>query len=478
MKSLVSCGVAVCVVVLAGCRVGPEHEPPVPTVALERFASGPAQPAGDLAAWWRAFEDPLLDELVARALVANHDLVAATERLASARAVAAAARGAREPSVGLGAERQWLRASSEAAGLAGAGVSAGLVERRQDAYRVGLDASWELDLFGAVARRAEGAAARAEIAAARLHGARLSVVAETVVGYLELRFLEQRLALAEELVRNLAAHVARSEAAAASGLATPDAAELARLELERARAAPAELEAAIAAERHALAVLVGDSPSSFALPLATAEPQLVAAVALGVPGELLRRRPDLVEAEAAVAAAAADLGVATADLYPRVVLLGGLGFDAQSASELVGRDALQGFVGPSLSLPLLNGGALRQRVEAARAEHRAALAEFSGALLAALADVESAASAHRAGLERTRHAEEAVAAARRALVLSERRRDSGLAETRDVLAAEREHLAAADALARARGAVAVSAARLWKALGGGTAEPQAGSVAD
>jgi NodT family efflux transporter outer membrane factor (OMF) lipoprotein len=464
--------VALCALVLAGCRVGPEHVAPTPVVELDRFASGGAEPVGDLAAWWRAFEDPQLDALVAQALAANHDLAAAAERVASARAVAAAARGANEPALAAGAERQWLRASSEAAGLAGAGVSAGLVERRQDSYRVGLDASWELDLFGAVQRRAESAAARADVAEAQLHGVRLVVAAQTAAHYLSVRYLEQRLDVAERLVANLAAHVERSAAAVASGLATSDELEAAKLALARARATPPALVSAIAAERHALAVLVGVSPSHFTLAAATdatSAPHVPRAIALGVPGELLRRRPDLVAAEREVAVAAAALGVATADLYPRLVLLGGVGFDAQSADELIGRDALAGFVGPALTLPLLQGGALRRRVDAARAEHRAAALEFQGALLAALADVESAAAAYRADLERIEHATAARAAAAGALRANEERRASGLVDTRAVLAAEREHLSACDALAALNGAAAASAARLWKALGGGSA---------
>ena len=477
MKSELVFVVALCALVLAGCRVGPKHVAPAPVVELDRFASGATEPVGDLAQWWRAFEDPQLDALVAAALAANHDLAAAAERVASARAVAAAARGANEPALAIGAERQWLRATSEAAGLAGAGVSAGLVERRQDAYRVGIDASWELDLFGAVQRRAESAAARADLAEAQLHGVRLVVAAQTATHYLSARFLEQRLDVAERLVANLAAHVERSAAAVASGLATSDELEAAKLALARARATPPALQSAIAAERHALAVLVGESPSHFTLAAATdatSAPHVPRAIALGVPGELLRRRPDLVAAEREVAVAAAALGVATADLYPRLVLLGGVGFDAQSADELVGRDALAGFVGPALTLPLLQGGALRRRVDAARAEHRAAALEFQGALLAALADVESAAASYRADLERIEHATAAEAAAAVALRTNEERRASGLVDTRAVLTAEREHLSASDTLAAANGAAATSAARLWKALGGGSAfEPAA-----
>lgn len=416
------------------CRVGPTRSEAPPMPLPSAFAANAPDNAPILGL--RAFGDPLLDELVARALGCNRDVATALARLDEAAALAGIADAQSLPSLGFAADRQWQYASAQGAGLAGAGVRAGLVPRRQDVHRVGLTASWEIDLFGAVAHRRDAAAARAEVASANVHGTALRVAAEVAIAYVELRYLGERLATAEAQVHF---HQRLHELAAAalrSGVGSSADVDAARAAWQQAATLPPQLRAAQSAGESRLAVLLGKTPGTFALPAPTAPLQVPAPSPLGVPSTLLRRRPDLLAAEAEVAAATAAIGIATADCYPRLFLLGSGGVEAQALDRLGNRSALQGFGGPSLQLPLFQGGALQSAVTAAEAGQRAAVATFAQRILTALADVEAAAAQQHG---------------------------------------ERERLAAARL--QAANDASLAAIALWKALGGDLLPPAADATA-
>lgn len=457
----------------SGCHVGPEipREPPLALPAAFRVEA----PTNAARAGLHTFADPVLDQLVERALRDNRDLATALARLDEAAALAGVADAAALPSLAFAADRQWQYASAQGAGLAGAGVRAGLVPRRQDVHRVGLGASWEIDLFGAVARRREAAVAREHAATATAHGTALRIAAEVAASYLELRYLEERLAVAEAIAADRRRLHELATAAHATGLADSGAEASARAAWQRATAVPPRLRAAASAGERRLAVLLGASPAEFHLPAPVATPRVPDLPSLGVPADLLRRRPDLLAAEAEVAAATAAIGIATADCYPRLFLLGSGGLEARSLDRLGNRSALQGLGGPSLQLPLFQGGALASAVTAAEANQRAALATFAQRILTALADVEAAFAQQHGERQRL---DAAIAADDAAATVANRasaRVTYGLQAESEALAAHLEQLAATDERLLAATDASLAAVALWKALGGDLPPPNAPS---
>ena len=462
---------AACVLLagLAGCRVGPDRILAAPLVMPDAFAASADSNGTPPDEWWRTFGDSVLVKLVERALAANHDVVAAAARVTQARAMAGQAEAGNLPNLSLGVDRQWLYASRQAAGLAGAGVRSGLVQRQQDLHRVGINASWELDLFGAVARRVEAADAGTDVALASLRGMELLVAAEVASSYLDMLSWEQRLELANARVASLHASVDLAMALHAAGLGDDGAVRAAQVQWRAELARPALLSAELKAITYRLAVLLGEAPEHFLVPSHDTEFELPRQLGLGVPAELLRRRPDLMQAEAEVAIATAQVGIATADLYPRVFLLGSVGFESQSFDRLLRSSALQAMGGPSLQLPLFQGGALRQALVAAEARERAALASFVQRVLVALADVEAAAQRHAASREQMAAAELALGDATQLTDLTEQLLATGLADRGRLLRVERDRLAAAERLLVAKNAAAQAAVASFKALGGGLA---------
>lgn len=466
---VVAIALATNLLLLGSCRVGPDvpSEPPLAVPAA--FTTDDSKNA--IHAGLHAFGDPVLEQLVEQALRDNRDLATSLARLDEAAALAGVADAAALPSLAFAADRQWQYASAQGAGLAGAGVRAGLVPRRQDLHRVGLTASWEIDLFGAVAHRRDAASAREQAAAATVHGTALRIAAEVAASYLELRYLDERLATAEASATARHRLHELAIAAHAAGLGDSGTEAAARSAWQQAQALPPRLRAALTAGERRLAVLLGASPSEFRLPARTTSPQVPTAFALGVPADLLRRRPDLLAAEAEVAAATAAIGIATAECYPRLFLLGSGGLEAQSFDRLGNRSALQGLGGPSLQLPLFQGGALASAVAAAEANQRAALATFAQRILTALADVEAAFAQQRGELQRLAAATGAADAAAIASTRADARVTSGLQAEGSALLARLQALAATDERLLAATEASLAAVALWKALGGDLPAP-------
>jgi len=454
---------------MAGCAVGPDYRRPEPAAdaSFTGQALVEAAPGAPRADWWRAFGDPLLDELVAEALLANRDIAAAEARLKEARA-------ARR-------EQTWdflptptARASATSQRQSLGGTPGGFpVQRDSDLYETGFDASWELDLFGRVRRGNQ--AARASLGAARAarDEVRLSVVAELARNYFELRGAQQQLAVAQRNAENQlhALELVRARLDAGRGNALDAARAEAQIETTLASAPP--LEAAVARARHRIEVLAGQRPGLFTERLGTAvpPPALPPAVALDDPAAVLRRRPDLRVAERQLAATSARIGIATADLFPRITLNGSIGYQALAADALddAGNDFRR--FGPALTWAFLDIGRVRQRIRAAGARHEAAFAHYEQAVLLALEDVENALSTF--GRERRR--QEHLAAAARASVLAAdlatQRFEGGIADFLTALDAYRTALEAEDRLAAGQTAAATALVALYKALGVSVPEP-------
>ena len=460
--------------VLPGCAVvGRDYHAPRPDLppafpgAGEARAPGTAHP---LAAWWTSFGDRHLDDLVARGLAANHDLRLALARLDESRAMLGIADAALGPTVD--AQAGVTRSAMSHYGPIPFYVPPLTL------WQAGFDASWEIDLWGAVRRGHE--VALGELAAASWDAVDVAdaVVAEIARAYLGLQAAAERGRLAEELVAATAATRALAERRQQDGLGTvTEVAEAAGAEA-RATAQRAPLAAEEARQRYRLAVLLGLDPGALDAELAEPLPLPGVPVELehGVPADLLRRRPDLRAAERRLASATAQVGVAEADLFPRLSLDGSFGVQSTSTGTLFSKDAVMWSVGPAVRWRLLDWGRVRSGIRAADARVAEAMIAYDAALRRAEEDVATQLDGFAA--DRRRHA--AVQAALGQALVGERAardlRARGLTGDRQVLAAVQERLAAADLVAGARQALAEDAVALAKALGGGW-DPESAPVA-
>ncbi len=462
------------VLVLPGCAVvGRDYHAPQPDLPAAFPSAGDGtspRTAHPLAAWWTSFGDRHLDDLVERGLTANHDLRLALARLEEARATLGIAEAALGPSID--AQAGVTRSAMSHYGPIPFYVPPLTL------WQAGFDASWEIDLWGAVRRGRE--AALGELAAESWNAVDVAdtVVAEIARAYLALQAAAQRGRLAEELVAATGAARALAERRQQDGLGTvSDVAEAAGAEA-RAAAQRAPLAAQAARQRYRLAVLLGLDPGALDAELAEPLPLPGVPVELehGVPADLLRRRPDLRAAERRLASATAQVGVAEADLFPRLSLDGSFGVQSTSTGTLFSTGAAVWSVGPAVRWRLLDWGRVRSGIRAADARVAEAMIAYDAALRRAEEDVATQLDGFAA--DRRRH-EAVQAALGQALVAERAARDlraRGLTGDRQVLAAAQERLAAADLVTGARQALAEDAVALAKALGGGW-DPESAPVA-
>lgn len=452
------------VLAVAGCTVGPDYAPPESAVS-EAWIGG-VNPGAVEATWWRTFNDPLLADLVERAIAGNKDLAEARARLREARALRDAVRGRALPEAGAVASATQNRLSEN--GQLPVGQVPGL-GRDLAIFDGGFDASWEIDLWGGTRRAIESAEARAGAAEEARRGVVIQVVAEVVRAYIDLR-------AAQALGANASADAAAQQDMARLvgerlrvGLASR--ADLTRAEtLAHSTAASVPQFAASAdAAAFRLALLIGRPPEALydslhdPRPLPDANLQVRA----GLRSDLLRRRPDIRRAERELAAATADVGVATAELFPRFSLLGGIGLQARDVDNLFSGDSLRFQLGPALHWPLFSGGRIRAQIRAADARADAALARYERAVLSALADSETAINRLAAAGEVRAEREAASASAAEAVELSARRYRAGEDDLTAPIQAQLARHAADRASIAAHAAELQQLAALYKALGGG-----------
>lgn len=444
---------------LMGCvSVGPDYKPPalqVPAGWSEPVTQTEAP--GDLAAWWTALGDPLLSELVAQAVTASPDVRIAEARLREARARRSVAAAGRYPGLSASAD---ARRSTSLSPLTDTRIT-------RNAYSAGLDASWELDVFGGVRRRVEAAAADLASAEERRRDAQVSLVAEAAINYVEASALRTRLAIARDNLAGQAETLRLTEWRAQAGLVNTQDVEQARSNLEQTRAQIPALELSLAEAQHALEVLLGRPPGALRARLdeARAFPVPPTGAAVGIPANTLRQRPDVRAAERALAAETARIGVAKAALYPAFNLSGSIGLEALSLGAL-GNAATSSLLA-GITAPLFQGGRLRAEVAAQEAVRDRALAEYEQAVLRALQDVENALVALARSRERYDALERAAAAASHAAELARQRYEAGLIDFQSLLDTERTLLAVEDNVAATRADHLLALVRLYKALGGG-----------
>lgn len=450
---------------LAGCiTVGPDYTPPASDVPAAWSglddAADPATVAaslGDTSVWWRSLADPLLSALVDEALQASPDLRSAQARLREARARRAVSRSDLWPSLTASASGSHSESSDDS----------------RDAYSAGFDASWELDVFGGVRRSVEAAEADLDRAEANLGDTQVSLAAEVALNYIELRALQIRLRIARANLASQSETLQLTEWRAQAGLVSEQDVEQARTNREQTRAQIPNLETSGAEAEHRLDLLLGMAPGTLHARLAPAGdlPAVPAGIAVGIPADVLRRRPDLRAAERQLAAETARLGVAEAARYPSFRLSGSIGIEALSFGDLVDdADSSSSLLG-GITVPVFDAGRLRSQVQAQDAVREQALVAYELAVLTALQEVENALVALARNRERVEALTNATRSARNAAELARQRYGTGLVDFQSVLDTERSVLSVEDSLASTRADGVLSLIRLYKALGGGWSTP-------
>jgi NodT family efflux transporter outer membrane factor (OMF) lipoprotein len=477
----------------AACTVGPNYQEPKPALPSSFAAPQPSQPAQvDLSQWWTAFNDPELERLIAIGLQNAPDLQNAASRVREARLQIIEARSQGLPSIDgagnaqyIGVKRigsksdipqllQKLRGTSSAgeagAGAAGAASSASdSIPMNFHTFSAGFDASWELDLFGGVRRGVEAARAQAEAAEWDARDARVSLAAEIASDYLSMRGYQEQARIAQGEADRQQRSLAILQHTAQVGLVPQGNAIRQRTQLAQAEAQVAPLEGQARTQMHALAVLVGEQPEALVGELSTARPlpQVPPEVPPGLPVDLIRRRPDVRAAERRLASATAQIGVAVADLYPKISL---------SAMPQLATAWLGGFfIGKTFQLtaagqasfPVLDFGRRRAEVNVRREEREQAYIAWRQAVLGALRDVEDALV--RVDTERTSNMQlrSGVSDAQRSLATVEAQFKVGLSDYTPVLEGQQTLLQTQNSLAQSDVRLRQDLASLYKALGGG-----------
>ena len=452
---------------LAACAVGPKPAVPTTPVSSQGDFIGSQSAAVSTAAvqgdWWRLYNDPVLDGLIEQALAENNQLEAAAANLRAVRASLSEARSNRLPSTTVTGAANRSQSSTITNPAAG-----GAELPEVDTYDVGLDMSYEIDLFGRVESTIRAARADHRAAEAALEVVRVTVVAETARAYADTCALNAQVAVAERTIglQGQTADLTQNLLNAGSGNGLDVA--RARAALEQTRATLPPLRAARDAALFRLATLTGRTPAeaSEAAKACNTTPQLSQPIPVGDGSALLARRPDIRQAEAKLAAAGARVNVATAGMFPQVRLGGSLGSTALDSSDLGNNENFRFSVGPLISWSFPNVFAARARIKQADALADAALADYDQTVLTALQETETALSAYANELDRQRALRTARDQAKRAAELSRMRFDAGVDNFLSVLDAERTLAGADAALAGSEQSVANAQVTLFKALGG------------
>ncbi|TBW40282.1 efflux transporter outer membrane subunit [Siculibacillus lacustris] len=447
---------------LSGCAVGPDATST--DIALpahwQRGGDGRSVTPEALGEWWRDFRDPQLDSLVARAVEGNLDVASAKAKIREARALRREAVGGLLPS--LDASATALRRQT-----------AGKPTVVSDLFQGGLDASWEIDLFGANARGVEAATANTAATRDDLDAVLLTLVGDVTATYVEVRGTQARIGLAERTARSQRQTAALTRSKFEAGSAS--AVDTAKAEATAAttEAGIPSLQTTLAQSVHRLSILTGQAPGALAGELRRdgAIPSPRRALPKGIPADVLHNRPDVRAAERRLAAYTAKLGVAEAALYPSISLTGAISTSATRLGDLGRASTIAWSWGPSITLPIFRGGTLVAARDAAAAVRDEFLLAWRSAVLTSLEDVENALVALADERVRARRLGSATDNSRRAATLSRALYQSGSASFLDVLDAERSLYTAEDALLLSRMTIATDHIALAKALGGGWRRP-------
>ncbi len=445
---------------LSSCTVGPKFLQPQPKMPAD-YASKSSNATAVSPTWWRKLNDSTLNSLIAQATEQNKDLAVAKSRLLEARALWREAQFDFAPTV--------TASGTYDTTLLGNSMNAAFRGRTVDTWRTGFDADYELDLFGRVRSSVKAAKATSAAAEANVQDMLITLQAEVTINYLELRGAQAQLNVARENAGNQSEALRIAEASLKGGRGTQLDVARANALLNATQAQIPTYEESVAKAIHRIAVLCGCNPSELRSQLQKAlkQPAVPASVAIAKPAELLRLRPDIRIVENALAAETARVGIATADLFPRVTFGGRLNLEGQTLASLGQYGSNAYSFGPRISWAFLNLGRVRQQIKAAGHRADAALSTYEQTVLLALEEVENALTSYDRERQRLRHLEASAASAREAATLARQRYQDGVADFLTVLDAERVALSAQNDIVLSRTRATAAWVRIYKAMGGG-----------
>ncbi len=473
---------------LASCAVGPNyHTPQIPVpsqyhavvAAMADAASARGQTQGSTAApgpialaeWWHALDDPELDALIDRAVKANPDVLIALDRLQQAREFEAGLIGTALPAGGATAAYARGTGNNLPSGRAAEGlVSADNTHGVNQVNALGgFDAVWEIDVFGKIRREIEAARYNTQAAADARDAVLVTVIADVARSYVDLRGLQVRDSVLRAAVEVLQQSQRIVTIRYQRGITNELDVTLANRELATFEAQLAPVEAQIAAAQYAIATLLGQYPEQLVQELSQKSliPTVPAAVQTGLPLDLLRRRPDLMEAERELASAHAQIGVATANLFPQFIVGGAIGFQRADLGTASAAGSHIWSAGPGAVWPLLDFGTLDAEVQAAHLQTRAALVSYKSLIQQAVQQVDTTVQAFTAAQASLKDLGDALVAAQRAVTLANQRYDRGLTDFLNVVDAEREQYSIEEQYVDTQMTVAEQFVALYRYLGGG-----------
>ncbi len=456
----------------AGCRVGPEYtpvrvNPPANWPSIEGPDSAGRQivDTEGLATWWTTFQDPALSSLVERAVSNNKDLKIALARIRQSRAVLGVAGKQTDP--GVSASAQYSRSQSGTPTVEDSDPA--LFSTGSDYLDIGFDASWEVDLFGKLERGVEAATAELEASEEGYRTVLVSLIAETANDYVMLRILQNQL---EIVYRNLDLQeriLDVLEDQEEVGLISSLQVQQSKYNIENTRSRVPGYKTSIQETLNSLAILLGEMPGSLHEELSSPGtiPSPGVEIAIGIPADILRRRPDIREAERTLAAQTARIGMATADLYPAFRLSGSLGMTASSVDSFFSDDSPGISITPFISVPVFNRDKIRNQIEIQNAIAERNLIEYETTVMDAIKEVRDAVVAYGEEQKRYRILEKGASEARSALQIADEQFRSGLVNFLSVLDAQRSLLSFEETQIGSRGAITRNLIKIYKALGGG-----------
>jgi len=445
-------------------NVTPGEDAPSDWVSLP-LDEGETLAAMDLAVWWTLFGDETLSELVQQSVDANLSIATAAARVEEAIAQRGIAAGERVPAVNGNAGVFANRLSDASGGAVG--------DREFSFSSVGLDASWELDLWGRISKTVEAADASAQATLEDFRGVRASIASQVVVNYIRLRELQLRQKLASENIELQQETLELTKGRFDAGLVPKLDVDQAELNLARTAAVLPQLRQLEAETLRTLEILSGQAPGALVQELSemATVPLPEGANLRDLPANIIRRRPDLRAAEQQLLAAAAQVGVAKAQLYPRISLTGSFAWEAKDGEDMFGGNSLGYSVGPSILMPIFQGGRLRSQVDAAEARAVQAELAYRQQVLEALGEVENALTAYQEEQVRYAKLAEGVEASKSTVVQVRSLYENGLVTFLNVLDAERNLAAIEDEAAASLGLTSRNLANVYRAFGGGWDAP-------
>ena len=474
---------------LAGCAVGPNYRKPdlpvspayqdMPMVKAQAPLSVPMAAEADLSQWWMQFNDLELQSLISLALQSNLDLLTAESRLREARQQVIVAGAAGLPHVNANGVAAHIHSNSNllsdlSGGSGGSSGGSAAPSGPLDAklYSLGFDATWEIDVFGGIRRGIEAADASREAAVWQMRDSEVTLTGEIATDYLTLRATQARIAILQDEAKEQQNVLNLTAARARTGFVT-------QLDVNQQNALVAstlaqipELLAQAGAMEHAIAVLLAEQPEAMTAELdrSAAIPAMPTSLPVGLPSDLLRRRPDVRAAERQLAAANAQIGVAEADLYPKFDLIAAASFTGSHLSNLLSGSNLGGVGLGSVMFPIFHGGQIEANIRAKKEEQKQAYYAYSKAVLGAVQDAEDALARYTTEQQRLIQLDCAVDASRSSSAIALQQYRAGLVTYVNVLTAQANELSARDQQEQSRQVFAADLVSLYKALGGGWLE--------